>query len=246
MFPMNETGARVAIVVTTNGTALTFASTTQGFRTDFTILALIRDARGVEVSKSSEAYRLTGELVKLEAARNGDILFYRQPMLPPGRYVLEVAVHDALSGRSGISRRSFLVDEASLPALSVSDIVLIGRAERVQPGDVAPENPLRVGDLLVYPNLAEPFRKTDTTLPFLFTILAPQSAQPSATLELARSGKTLARVPLQLSRADNSGRIQHLGRVPLSSLDVGEHTIIVTVTSGHDRVARETTFAIVE
>jgi hypothetical protein len=86
------------------------------FRTEFTIVARIRDSRVETVKKSSQPYRLTGPIGTVDQARAGQVLFFRQPELEPGAYTLEVAVHDALAQRAGGHRSSFVVSgEAQLP-----------------------------------------------------------------------------------------------------------------------------------
>ena len=54
--------------------------------------------------KGSQPYRLTGPAADRERTQKGEILFYRQPELPPGRYTVEGVVHDALGPRAGVVR----------------------------------------------------------------------------------------------------------------------------------------------
>src|SRR4029079_17735305 len=60
VFPQATGDPRVAILLSTTGRALTFEPTSTGYRTDFTLLARIRDAHGEVVRKASRPYRLTG------------------------------------------------------------------------------------------------------------------------------------------------------------------------------------------
>jgi hypothetical protein len=121
VFP-GASGARTVVLAATDANVLRFDGDTTGeqYRTDFTIVARIVDARGTTVRKSSQPYRLAGLVRQMEQAKRGQILFFRQPQLAPGAYTLEAAVHDALSGRTGVRRAGFVVPEGSAKTLQVS------------------------------------------------------------------------------------------------------------------------------
>ena len=56
-------------------------------------------------------------------------------------------------------------------------------------------DPLYVGDVLVYPNLGEPIRKsTDKALTFYIVVMQGSGAAPQARLEIVRDGRTLGSV----------------------------------------------------
>ena len=129
------------------------------YRTDFAIFAQILDAAGEVVRKASEPYRLAGSVSQMEHAKAGEILFYRQPTLPPGKYLVEAAVHDTLAMRGGVSHLTLTVPD-DRNSLRRSDLILIRRSERVRSKDGLADNPLCVGDTLLYPNLGEPLRRS--------------------------------------------------------------------------------------
>jgi hypothetical protein len=85
------------------------------------------------VRANSQPYHLSGPVQQVDQARHGEILFFRQPPLGPSTYTLEVAVHDALAARSGVHRSSFVVPDSTPHDLQVSNLVLVERAERVNP-----------------------------------------------------------------------------------------------------------------
>jgi VWFA-related protein len=245
VFPA-PTGNRTAVLAATSASALRFEADeeTHKYKTDFSILARIVDARGRVVRKSSQPYRLTGAVSELDRARRGDILFFRQPTLAPGQYTLEVAVHDALASRSGVLRTAFTVPDASLNGLQVSSLVLVDRAERVKPEDRAKDNPLYAGDVLVYPNLGEPLRKSrDKALTF-YVVVVPSSSgpPPEATLQIAREGRMLAEAPLALAAPDVSAQIRHIAQIPLERFEAGSYTLRLTVVQGDRREERATAF----
>ena len=68
---------------------------------DFTVMALVRDASGRVVHKSSRRYALAWPKAKADEVRRGRILFERDALLPPGRYTVEVVAYDAQAGTLG-------------------------------------------------------------------------------------------------------------------------------------------------
>jgi len=104
-----------------------------------------------------------------------------------------------------------------------------------------------VGDLLVYPNLAEAAHKgASTQLPFFFTLYAPKGlkAAPKLSVELRQNGKTLARLPAELSEPDAQGRFQYLAALPLENIPTGEYELKVTASEGTTTVSRSTPFIV--
>jgi len=245
VFPQATGDPRVAILLSTTGRALTFEPTSTGYRTDFTLLARIRDAHGEVVRKASRPYRLTGTAADRDRAQSGDILFYRQPTLPSGAYTLDVAADDAIAKRGGVSPIAVTVPP---PAAGprVSDLVIVGRTEKLSPGELADDNVLAVSGVQLYPNLGEPLRKiVDRTLSF-YAVILPNGTTPTATLTLAKNGQTLATLPITLAPADAGGRIQQVGQIPLASLPPGTYEVTLTVSGGATAVTRSATVLLIQ
>jgi hypothetical protein len=240
---------RLALLVATDAASVTFQPDPAAgtWRTDFTLLARIKDSTGQVVRKASQPYRLTGPAAQLEASRRGDILFFRQPDLPPGTYTLESVVHDALSKKAGVVTSSFVVPSVKPGTLTASSLLIVRRSEKLPAGEKTADNPLYFGDLLLYPNLGEPLRKsTDKTLSFFLTIDPSPGSAPTATLEILQKGQALAQLPMELSKADPSGRIAHAGQLPLASFPPGQYVLRTTISQGAQKEARDATFTVVE
>jgi len=246
VFPGTEGRDLVAVLVSANAGALTFRrdDKTQTYRTDFTILARILDSRGLAVRKSSQPYRLAGPLKQIDQAQRGDVLFFRQPSMEPGSYTLEVAVHDALAGKTGVQRTTFTVPSASDGALNVSDLVVVHHAERVPANERQPNNPLYFGDVVIYPNMGEPLVKARDKAVTFYVVVPGVLGTPSATLEVLGGAEVVARSPVALPQPDPSGRIAHVAQVPLDALPPGRYTIRLTVSQGNQKEVRETAFVI--
>jgi VWFA-related protein len=212
-----------------------------------TVVVRFRNAAGDVVEKVSQQYQLSGRLDELEAARRGDILFYREPSLAPGVYTVEAAVHDGVSNRASARVSTLEVPTPLDDRGGLSSIVLVRRTERVSPGERRPDSPLVVGDLLFYPNAGEPVsRGEDRELTFFYTLYPTRDAaqRPSAEIELRRHGRTLAQAPAQLAAADALGRIQQVSRLPLAALQDGTYELRVVAHAGAQTFARSAFFTV--
>ena len=71
------------------------------------VVVRVRDASGQIVEKLSQQYVLTGDAKELDAAKKGEILFYREPELSPGAYQFErSSTTRSARKRAHASRRS--------------------------------------------------------------------------------------------------------------------------------------------
>jgi hypothetical protein len=241
---------RVAVVVSGEATTLTFTPNTTGdaFVTDFTILARIKDAQGAVVRKASEPYRLSGPIADLDRARRGKILFYRQPELPPGSYMLEASIYDTVASLAGARFVPFTVHEPGPKGMLVSSLVLVSRTERL--GDVKPDdtNPLLAGDLLLYPRLGDPYRKAiDKVVPFFFRMKVPTGTPtPKSSLALVKNAQSVASVPLHLAQPDTHGVIDHLAQLPLDAVIAGDYVLRLVVQFGGEQITRDAPLRVVE
>jgi VWFA-related protein len=248
-FPEAERPGLTAIVVQVGTDVFTY-DRNQGngtYSAEAAVVVRFRDDTGKVVLKTSQHYLLAGKLDELEAARNGEILFYRQPELLPGTYTVEAIVYD-IGGRRGSARVSTVtVPRADLAEPRMSSLVLVRRAEKRSDGTATAQSPLAVGDRLVYPNLGEPFRHgVDKEIGFFYTIYAPPGSAPvRTTVRLARSGQVLAETALPAGELDVQGRAQHLQRMPIDQLPPGTYELRVTIADEGRDQSRSVFFTVV-
>ena len=161
-FPEADGSTRVALFVKVPGSGVAyFVDDNQtAWQTHFTILARIVDEKGETVRKGSQPYRLTGPARNVHLARQGDILFYRQPTVDPGRYTIDYALYDELSGQAGTGTLPLAVSAREPSALAMSDVVLVDHAEAVAADQKDSRNPLYLGTTLIYPNLGTPVTRS--------------------------------------------------------------------------------------
>lgn len=243
VFPDVKGGSRAALMVATSGPTLTFAETPDGFRTDFVLMARVKDEKGDVVRKGSQPYRLTGPAADRERVQKGEILFYRQPELPPGRYTLEGVVHDALGPRAGVMRMPLEVPGDS--GLRVSSLVIVGRSEHLMSSELDADNPLQVRDRLIYPNLGEPLQRRRTDTVGFYVTIVPSGSEPvHARLHILQAGHVVAELPVPLNAVDASGRIQQVSQIPAGGLGTSDFQFRVVVKQGTTQVVREASFRV--
>jgi VWFA-related protein len=254
-FPSAKRPGLVPVLVRVPGSAVTYELDKQDksgkkmHLADLTVVVRVKDAAGREVDRLSQHYPLSAAADKLEAARRGDILFYRQADVPPGRYTVEAVAYDALSQKSSVSTGALEVPANQEGHPRLSSVVLVGRAEKVSPAETQSENPLLYGETLIYPNMGEPFRKsTSTAVGFFFAVYGVKDALPpaTATIEVYKGDQAAGRVTANLPAPDAAGRIQYAGALPLQGFPAGSYRIKVTATTGSGVDSRQASFTVSE
>lgn len=248
-FPEADRPGLTPVLVSVPADAITFTKSADGatYRAELTVVVRFRNAGGDIVDKMSQNYVLTGPIDRLDSVKQGNVLFYRQPDLEPGVYSMECVAHDALGERASVRFVTVEQPLTEASALRASSLVLVSSADRLSETDRPAGNPFLVGDMLLYPNLGEPLRKSTTPeLGFFFTIYPAAGSTPEAALEVLQNGAVLARLPLPLPAADSSGRIQQVGRLPTAALPAGTYELRLVVTQGGRRVSQPATIRVVE
>lgn len=241
-FPESAKPGLVPVIVEIPAGSINFAIDNQKkvFHSDFAVVVLIKDESQRIVRKLSEQYLLKGPLNKLEGAKRGKILFYREAELEPGHYTIASVVYDALSRQSSVNTGSIVVPRADQTRLRLSSIVLIKSAERLPPAEQS-QNPFRFGEVLLYPNLGEPVPKSaNKDLTLFVTIYPPQgeNSVPKLNLEIAQSGHPVGQFSYNLPAPDPQGRIQYASVIPLDKFMPGEYELRLTVQDGQKTASR--------
>jgi VWFA-related protein len=226
----------VAVVVAAPAAPLTFEIKGGSFRTDFTVLALVRDSDGQAIHKTSQPYRLAGPAADRSTSTGGEIRFARTLPMAPGSYRVWGAVHDAASGRAGVAEWPLQIEGRGATGLAVSSLVIVGRLERAAAAPPAPGDPFLLGDMVLTPNLGEFVDRTpEAALAFYFTVVgADAGEQLKARLQFFQNGTAhprpvLLEVPVTLSPAGADGAARFLGRLPLARVPLGSLEILLRV-----------------
>ena len=249
LFPERDRLGLVPVVVDFKTAPFTFLQSEDGktYVSDFAVLVRFLDDHDNVVKKLSQHYDVRGPLADLERAQQGEVLFYREPELDPGVYTMETIVYDNPSKKASVRFATVEVPKTDPAALRMSSLILTKRSEKVPEKDRRADNPLLVGDSVVYPNLGEPVSKSAKEVGFLFAVYPGKGGAPlQARLDLLKDGQPLAQLPLTLGAADASGRIQQASRLPIDQLAPGTYELQVVVKQGTTQLSRNTMLQIVE
>jgi VWFA-related protein len=248
LFPERGRPGLVPVVVDLKTAPLTFQPAADGktYLSDFAVLVRFLDQQNQVVRKVSQHYEIKGPLNAIDRAKQGEVIFYREPELPAGLYTMETVVYDAPSGKSSVRLSTVEVPKAGESTLRMSSLVLVKRGEKLPEKDRRPDNPLLVNDLVLYPNLGEPVSRASKEVGFYFAVYPGENGPaPESAIELLQDGKPVAQLPMPLAAAA-SGRIQQLGRLPISQLPPGTYELRAVVRQGGDQVFRSTMLRIVD
>jgi hypothetical protein len=249
VFPEQPSMSTVPVIVRVPGRALKFAPAPGQkdlLAADLAVVVRVRNEYQQEVGRMSQHYQLSSPSAKLEAARSGDILFYRQTELPPGKYTVDAVAYDAGAAAASVKSFPLEVPGADADGTLLSSLVVIDHVERVPAAERDAKNPLYFGETLVYPSMGEPLHKAGKVMGYYFTAHAPGAAR-KALLEVVHGGQVAHRLMLNLTAPDGQGRVQNAGTLPLDSFAPGTYELRVSLLDGAERVAtRSTPFALAE
>jgi VWFA-related protein len=245
-FPEGDGTTRVALYVKAPGSGVAYFvdDNRTAWQTHFTILARILDDKGETIRKGSQPYRLTGPARDVHVARQGDILFYRQPTIDAGHFTIDFALYDELSGQAGTGTLPLRVEPREQAALAMSDVVLVDHAEAVPPDQRDKANPLYLDSTLIYPNLGTPIvRSTRGSLVFFYTARAGRRPL-TGRVELVQDGRAVATRALTVPAADDTGLVRHANELPLDEIGAGPYELRVTLSNGFSSVSRSASFVL--
>jgi len=250
-FPEPQHPGLTPVVVEVPTSSLTFAAApddSKKYRSDATVLVRFSNEAGDVLDKMSQRYELTGPMTDIDRAKTGEVIFYRQPDLPPGTYRMETIVYDALAKKASVRFSTVVKPPVDTTRLRMSTVMIVRRGEKVPESEKITGSPLYVGDTLLYPNLGLPLtRGTDKELGFYFAAyVTPSGGDAKADLELLQNAKPLARVALELAAPDAEHRIQQVSRIPIEQLTAGTYELRVVVHQGDALVSQSVPFRVAD
>src|SRR5689334_21708238 len=218
------------------------ASDKKTYATDFSIVALVRDETDQIVQKLSQHYALSGAVQDEEKERKGSVLFYREAQLSPGKYKVQLIAYDGASGEVRVSTTPLEISSIDETKPRLSSVAILKRAERLTAEEQKRDQPLRFGELLVYPNLGERIDRTNKQLAYFFTAWpAKGSTKPlQMTLEILQNGRQIGSTSGELPPADERGQVKYAGSFAIDKFASGVYELKITVNN----VSRSTTFVI--
>jgi VWFA-related protein len=254
-FPAADRPGLSPVLVRAPGSAVSYETDKQDRsgqkiqRADFSIIVRILDPNGQEVDRLSQNYPLSTPQASLAAAKSGNILFYREASLPPGRYTLQAIGYDAVSQKTSVHTAPLEVRSSEPGRPHLSSVMVVGRAEKLPPNEQPTENPLYFGGTILYPNMGEPVRRSAApALGFYFTVygVPPGPGPRKAVLEVFKDGTSAGQVATDLPAPDATGRVQYAGSLPMTAFPPGSYRLKVTATTANGSDSRDTSFTVAE
>jgi len=250
LFPERDRLGLVPVVADFKTAPLSFAPSADGktYSAEFAVLVRFLDSQNQMVKKVSQHYEVSGPIAELERAKQGEVLFYKEPELPPGVYTMETIVYDTPSGKSSVRFTTVEVPKADPAALRMSSLVIVGRAEKIPPAERRGDTPLRVGDYIVAPNLGDPVTRKVKEVSFMFKVYPVEPGPaPEVTLVVLNNGTRLAQIPLEVGAGDRRGMAINVnGRLPIEQLAPGTYELQAVVKQGTAQLSRNALLRITE
>lgn len=249
-FPENERPGLAPVLVEIPGNTMAWVPERTGgaSRAQFAVVVRIKDARGKEADRLSQEYSLQAAPDKVKQARAGGVLFYREADLPPGTYTVDAVAYDAIAQTASTRTSTFEVPKASPGGLRLSSLMVVGRAEKLTKEEQDGKSPLHYGEVMLYPNLGTPIRKSVAPVLGFFFSAYGKGAGPGqrATLEIQQGTKVLAKTSTELGAVDAQGRSLNAGVLPLNNIAPGVYTLKVSIADGQGVQVREAPFTVAE
>jgi VWFA-related protein len=212
------------------------------FKGDVSVLARVKDTSGNVVATFSRPYPLDGPLDQVTRAQSQSIPFVRRLKLPPGEYTLETAVRDEGAGKVTARRTSF---KAQAPeGIAMSSLAL---GELVPAGEADPEDPLRIGNQRLVPNIGQPIKAGHPSMT-LYSVVYPMagSKDPAQmTITVLLGDQVANTATAKLPAPDAKGRIPYSTALRMDVLPPGPYRIKVAVAQGATKAEESLAFTIV-
>jgi VWFA-related protein len=231
-FPHQAPTVTVPVLVRVPGHVLKYArggERKDALWADLAVVVVARDESRQEVGRVSQHYELARPAGDPKPDHSGDVLFYRQLELRPGKYALEAVAYDAKAQAASVKICPLDVPAPADGALELSSLMLIDRVEAIPTGSGDASNPLYFGDALLYPNMGDPYRKSATqALGFFFALRSPAAVR-DAVIEISRGSQVTAQATIPLTAPSSDGQIRHAGTLPLEKLPPADYELRVTI-----------------
>jgi VWFA-related protein len=207
-------------------------SSTNLYSAHVSILANIKDKTGAEVAHFSEDIPRRGVASDVEKSKFEAITLQRHFIAPPGQYVLEAAILDLNSGKSGAQRIPFEIPKDSgVPSLS--DVFLVRKAEPFRPED-DPSEPLQHGNQKVTPNLSGQLPMGSKDVPLFFIAHSDPNAvdAPVLNVQVLKDGKPAEGAPMISQQVRKAKFSSYLATLSIDPPKDGQYEVKVSLTQG--------------
>ena len=239
---------QTAVLVEVAMSSVTFTEDPQQsrYRSRLSLVALVKNAQNEIVQKFSHDLPLIGPLDKIALAKAGRFLYKEKLELPPGRYLLETAVFDHGSNKTGAKRAALVVPMAG-KGVQMSHLSVVRRFDAAAK-DLDPAEPFQFQGGRVTPTLAASVFGVKGAALSLFFVVYPDpaiAAKPEAVVEYIRDGAVVGRGAVPLGEPDAQGRIPSVMSSPADAMPPGSYEVRAVVKQG-ETATEERTFVTIE
>jgi VWFA-related protein len=215
------------------------------FSAQASVYAQIKDADGTVVEHFGEDISRRGALETLDRNPLSSISFERHFIATPGKYTLEVAVTDPISGKTGARRASFeIADQAK--TVGMSDIVLVRKLNSIPADEEDKLDPLRYEHDRIAPNVTGQVSAGSKGLSlFLMLHPDPASSEPGTLeMQVIHDGYAGRRIPLPLNMSAGQLAVPYLASFGSSEVAPGQYEVRATFTQGGKSATQELDFTV--
>jgi VWFA-related protein len=195
----------------------------------FALAALVKDSAGETVQKLTREHSLQ---VTAEQMKAGNFIEKLAATVPAGKYALDSAVMDRVSGKIGTQRSEFAVPPKS-KGVAISSLTPV-RSYAPSARGLSPDEPFQFQGGTITPMLSNSvIRSEQGVLPLFFTVYPDPALAPKCTvdIEFFQNGQRLQKGTLPLPEPDQQGRIPYVFSVP-ASIQPGSYEIHATAHQG--------------
>jgi VWFA-related protein len=244
--PQGQIGASLAVEVPLRVMATQDDPEAKLFSAHFGVLAVVRDKGGTILQKFSRDIPYRGAIDQESSSKQDTYTLTGQFSAPPGEYLVEAAVLDRNSGKTGVWRGQVNIEPLSA-GLWISDLSLVRRFEPLAANEESSE-PFRYRNARIVPDLTREYDgQSEESLRVFFTlgrsIQGPKA--PKVYMEMSRDGRMIARAELTASEESSTNRFPYLASISSKSLLSGHHEVTVIVEDNGETVTRSASFVVV-
>lgn len=214
----------------------------------FSLVALLKDPQGKVVRKFQRDIPYSGPMDRLELFEAGNFIYSEPFEAAPGRYLLETALADRISGKIGARRANISLPAHESGKASISSLAMIRRVEPVEGAD-AKGDPFRFPGGKVTPTLDARIPAGPGAQVSIYCVIytgGQGAPRPQLFMEFIAEGQSLGKAEAPLPEPDETGAMPYIANIPAEKWPAGQYEVKATVVQAGAVVAEETANFVIE
>lgn len=201
---------------------------TQTYQARVGMMAVVRNAKGEIVAKSSQDIVDQGPVEKLASLRKTSLTWRRTISVPEGSYRVSIGVFD----RNANTIRTRHFDwTARRNAVELSDPFVVARIDPAA-ATLDPADPLRLESGTVVPLLAYSLPPKTPSVPIFLAMRGKPAMKPEVKMTVERDGVNVGEFPLTMSAYPASGLITNVATIPTDKVETGTYRFTFEAREG--------------